>query len=103
MALEFVSYSGHYPNLCSGTLVVKIDGIEHIFKGYDNNSEYVHPKFWSSGGCSYIDEHHDEIVSQSPWELSEGIKFNSEIEKLLPDLLDLFNENVNHGCCGGCI
>ena len=24
--VEFVSYSGRYPNLCSGTLVLRIDG-----------------------------------------------------------------------------
>lgn len=32
--VEFVSYSGRYPNLCSGVLVLRIDGlaIEGEFK-----------------------------------------------------------------------
>jgi hypothetical protein len=31
MNIEFVSYNGKYPNLCSGKLTVKIDGKEVSF------------------------------------------------------------------------
>lgn len=31
MKIEFVSYNGAYPNLCSGTFVVRLDGIETSF------------------------------------------------------------------------
>ena len=29
--VEFVSYNGSFPNLCSGTLVLRIDGVERTF------------------------------------------------------------------------
>ena len=32
--VEFVSYTGNYPNLCSGDLTLRIDGKEVNFKSY---------------------------------------------------------------------
>lgn len=31
MKIEFVSYDGEYPNLCSGVFTVKLDGVETSF------------------------------------------------------------------------
>ena len=31
MKIEFVSYNGAYPNLCSGTFIVKLAGVEISF------------------------------------------------------------------------
>lgn len=47
--IEFISYTGKYPNLCSGVLTLKIDDkIVHF--GYEEDYE----PFWESGGrCGF--------------------------------------------------
>lgn len=86
--VKFVSYSGRYPNLCSGILTLNIDGIDVIFgnKFIDNTAQY--PRFWESG-CG--DEWKIDVM-----ELPEDFRrYAAEIDRV-------FNENVEHGCCGGC-
>ena len=87
--VEFVSYSGKYPCLCHGDLVVKIDG-EEVNLG----------KCLCSGGeCGFTDEWED-YVTKGAWEIGKlpeaYEKYRSEIEKVV-------NDNVPHGCCGGCV
>ena len=107
--LEFVEYTGRYPTLCYGRLFVRIDGKLVSFGDYclDEKGETPdkdipnYPDFWQSSG--YLDE--DWCAVQGPWEISDWIKeeeFPPEIRNLLPQLIELFNENVPHGCCGGC-
>lgn len=93
--IEFVSYSGKYPNLCSGWLTLKVDGKE--WRKYVN---------LFSGGEAYVDNGR-EFISQGPWGLSKyeyddlaKAGFNdAEIEKIVC----LLNEHVEFGCCGGCL
>ena len=93
--IEFVSYNGKYPNLCSGWLELLIDG--KPWRKYVN---------LFSGGQCYIDGER-EIVEQGPWGLSKyeyddlaKAGFNdAEIEKIVC----LLNEHVEFGCCGGCL
>ena len=103
--IEFVSYSGEYPNLCSGILTVKIDGVEHTFGGYGPfEDEHHYPKFWTSGGSVWFDEDWNDYCSQGPWELNaERGEYPPEIYDLLPKVLEVMNEHVPEGCCGGCI
>jgi hypothetical protein len=112
--LEFVEYTGRYPNLCSGRLFVKIDGKLVSFGNYclgrkgktDDTNVPNYPYFWFSGGNAGVDMDGDEYVSRAKWKLSSyGGKnvYPPEIEKLIPRLLKLFNKHVPHGCCGGCI
>lgn len=35
--VEFVSYTGKYPNLCSGVLTLKINGKTYIYLGMNKN------------------------------------------------------------------
>ena len=63
--VEFVSYDGAYPNLCSGQLVLKIN--EHIETGR-----------WS-------------------------IDLPEDLEPLRNRIEECINENIPHGCCGGCV
>ena len=53
--VEFVSYTGKYPNLCSGVLTLKINGKIYTF-GYGQKYD----KFWESGGG--LDRDYDPIL-----------------------------------------
>ena len=87
--IEFVSYSGKYPNLCRGELVVKIDG-ETVNLG----------KCLCSGGECGLTAECEDYVTQGAWKIDElpdaYEKYRKEIEKVA-------NDNVPHGCCGGCL
>lgn len=89
--LKFVSYDGSYPNLCSGNLVMELDGKEVRF-----------PKYClGSGGSVWFDEDWDEHVETGEWTISEYPDgFPAELKDYATQLV---NDNVEHGCCGGCI
>lgn len=87
--VEFVSYDGKYPNLCSGILVLRIDGVEVAFPRY----------CMESGGST--DWHNDEIY-YGPWSLWNDY-IPVEYRHLKDEILRVVNENVPWGCCGGCI
>lgn len=93
--IEFVSYTGKYPCLCVGTLTLKIDGKEMSFSG----------EFCSGGSC-YFDGDWDEHVTEGDWEIDfdygdwEELNLTPEEKE---EITFLFNENVEHGCCGGCL
>lgn len=111
--IKFISYNGEYPNLCSGKLVVKIDGKEVSFGqttkfwSWEKDEELAdYPRFWRSGGSVSFDEDWNEFVdSYCDWEMSSPDEkdYPPEIWKLLPDILNVMNENVDGGCCGGCV
>lgn len=90
--IEFVSYDGKWPNLCRGKLTIKVDGIEQEF-------EYC----LCSGGsaCCGFDGEND-IVTQGDWTLEED-KFSEFSDEELKVIAKLVNDNVPHGCCGGCL
>lgn len=128
--IEFVSYEGKFPNLCEGLLVVRIDGRLYAFSPYSNESLYR--SFWNrfnrtealeddsitkvsgfylrSGG--YIDWGEDGenpkivkrkwIIDDKAMKLENGVRFilsgeqKSELEKVI-------NQNIELGCCGGCV
>lgn len=89
MNIAFVSYSGEYPNLCSGELVISIDGME--WTGFR----------LSSGGSVSFTEDWDEIVTYGPWSVSHWP--NGFPEEAKPITIGLINENIRLGCCGGCV
>lgn len=112
MNIEFVSYSGEYPNLCSGKLVVKLDGKEVSFSPFTKKSPLIGPdevaqyhKFWSPGGNVTFDEDWSECVTHGEWGLEDSYmdEYPDEIRDAIPELLRIFNENVPPGCCGGCV
>ena len=86
-----IKYDGAYPNLCSGNLVVTIDGKEW----------QLPPYCLSSGGGVWFTEDWDENVDEGEWSISswpEGFP-----EKLKTAVEDAVNSQVEHGCCGGCV
>jgi len=86
--VEFVSYDGKYPCLCSGTLVLRIDGNE---VSLDSCLE-------SGGGCSYNEC--DDFVWQGEWDISD---IPDEYKKYHDEIVKVVNDNVPYGCCGGCL
>ena len=90
--IEFVSYDGKYPNLCGGTLKLRVDG-----------EEWESYFCLGSGGSCEIDEDGEEHVSTGPWELYRW-KFEEDFTKdEIEKIKRLVNDNVEWGCCGGCI
>lgn len=87
--VEFVSYDGAYPNLCSGTLVLSIDGALVVFP---------HGSM-SSGGSVWFDDNWFEHVDCGPWTVSVPEKYAS----ISKEIDECVNANVPHGCCGGCV
>jgi len=100
MEIKFLEYSGAWPNLCSGVLVLQIDGEVYTFgerAPYEDETRQF-PRFWSSGGSVNWDP--EEIVTDE-WRFDGGLPdFLKGHEQ---ELIDLFNSNVIWGCCGGCI
>jgi len=89
--IKFKSYNGKHPNLCRGKLVFTLNGKDIVFP--DNCLQ--------SGGSTWIDEDNDEHVDSGEWKISKypkdfPIKLRAEAEELV-------NENIEHGCCGGCL
>ena len=93
--VEFVSYSGSFPNLCSGKLVLKIDGKEVSFGPHKN-------KFWFTGGNCGFDSRGCENITHDEWKLWED-EIPPQYTKYAQEMIDVFNANVPFGCCGGCI
>lgn len=88
--IEFVSYDGENPNLCSGTLIVKVDGEERKV-----NCKLI------SGGSIKCNKNWDCIVEQGAWTIEfKDYAFSKKEQKYITKLV---NKNVPFGCCGGCI
>lgn len=85
--VEFVSYDGAYPNLCSGQLVLKINGLVRTFPRY-----CLH-----SGGSVWFDGRDDHIETGC-W----SIDLPEDLEPLRKEIEECINENIPYGCCGGC-
>lgn len=112
--IEFVEYTGRYPNLCSGRLFVKVDGKMISFGDYclgkrgktKDKGVPNYTAFWTPGGSVSFDEDWDDEIKEAPWELDVQYcinKFPEDIQRLFPELIRIFNEHVPWGCCGGCL
>lgn len=108
--VEFVSYSGRYPNLCSGVLVLRIDGLEYGF-GHEVGSydwkrhkfkDYNCEPFWHSGGEIQADKDWNFDVCHGEWEIDVD-EIPEDFRKYATEIDRVFNDNVPFGCCGGCI
>jgi len=90
--VRFVSYDGKWPNLCSGTLVLKVGDKKFVFPKYCMRSG---GSVWFSNGYAEEHvEHGDWSISDWPERFPENLK--DEAERIV-------NDNVGRGCCGGCL
>lgn len=113
--VRFISYTGGYPNLCSGILTLEIDGKEYKFGHNYGNYHYDDKgvgrftdedpdnpnfeKFWSSGG--YITGFYEDVES-GEWEI-DADDLPEQFRDIANEIDEVFNANVPWGCCGGCI
>ena len=113
--VKFISYTGEYPNLCSGVLTLEIDGKIYKF-GHDYRQHHFDenaggwrymdedPKnpnfdsFWTSGG--HISEDYETHTGE--WEIDVD-SLPEQFWDIAPEIDEVFNKNVEYGCCGGCI
>lgn len=98
--VKFVSYTGKYPNLCSGILTLNIDGEEHTFGYKYKGCEF--DSFWSSGGSCSFDSDWNDYVTSGEWEINKD-KLPMQFQKYYLEIKEVFNANVSQGCCGGCL
>ena len=97
--IEFVSYDGKYPNLCRGTLVLRIDGKEYSFRNsLDSGGMVTH-----DGNFNNWNVYVDEWLFSPENDFSEEIKNLNLTEAEKKWIRILINENVEWGCCGGCV
>jgi hypothetical protein len=90
MEFKFISYSGEYPNLCSGEFKFLADGKEYVIDGL------------VSGGYVSFDEEWNEDIGYGPWEVDiDNIPL--ELKMYHKEIVDLVNMYVVDGCCGGCV
>lgn len=90
--VEFISYDGEWPCLCSGTLVIKVNK-----KLYELQSPLS-----STGSCGFIGDYEDSFVTKGPWEIYANT-LPKELESYHDEIEKVVNENVPWGCCGGCL
>lgn len=106
--VEFVSYTGDWPNACRGVLTLKIDGKEYKFghkmKSYSLiEGEYKddnYDSFWESGG--HVTLKNGGEVYTNEWIINIDC-IPEEFRKYAVEIDYVFNTNVRWGCCGGCI
>ena len=92
--VKFISYTGKYPCLCSGILTLEIDGKKARF-GYGA----LNDPFWAFGGG--LNPNY-EGAYQGEWKIDVD-RIPEEYRKYASEIDRVFNENVEWGCCGGCI
>ena len=88
--VKFVSYTGKYPNLCSGNLTLLIDGETVKFDG-------IKDRFWESGG--FISDDYEDVYKEE-WIISID-DLPEKYRKYAYEIDRVFNAHVPHGCCGG--
>ena len=90
--IEFIKYTGKWPTLCSGELYFKVNGKEYKIKGLVPGGEVGFKGGY--GGESYI--------KKGPWRLHNH-DFPKELKPYKRIITKMVNENVEQGCCGGCL
>lgn len=101
--VRFVSYDGRYPCLCMGRLCLEIDGERVYFSdrmAWDKGKRLdANRAFWASGGSVNVD---NNCVTTGEWKVDVAMlperyrAYAAEIDRV-------FNDNVDYGCCGGCM
>jgi hypothetical protein len=92
--IKFISYDGKYPNLCSGTLTIEIDGELKI----------LHRVLVSGGTTNWRAKYPEPDVISGPWMLDRWeTERNGLTQEQHDSLREIANKEIRNGCCGGCL
>lgn len=89
--VKFISYNGKWPCLCCGTLVIEV-----------NEKRYELKNILVSGGNISFDSDWNPSITFGKWELNMD-HLPTDLHKYAKEITDVVNNNVEFGCCGGCI
>ena len=95
--VSFVSFSGRYPRLCGGILVLRIDGVAYRF-GWDETCQFR--PFWRSGG--YIRHGTWRYSAAGPWIVDADL-LPTQFKAYANEIARAMNAHMKLGCCGGCL
>ncbi len=92
-----IRYDGKYPNLCAGRLIA------YVIDDNNNGIPYDYGTCCLNSGGSLLPNY--EGTEKGPWtiEKSYDIIFDPLLETLKQVVENAVNEQVEYGCCGGCI
>lgn len=105
--VKFVSYTGKFPNLCGGILTLEIDGKEvrfgHDYTEFESwKTDGNFDRFWTSNGGCYFSTDNLGYTTEGEW-IIDASCLPKEYRGYVYEIDIVFNENVPHGCCGGCL
>jgi hypothetical protein len=91
--VQFVSYSGQYPHLCKGTLVILV-----------GKTTYKLKDVLVSGGFVEVCEDGKASIEEGPWEFNSQLnRIPLKLQQYYKEILSIVNCEIEHGCCGGCV
>lgn len=93
MANIKIHYDGKWPNYCRGNLTVLVDD-----KKYDFGKALI-----SGGSVGFADDYASSFITKGSWRIKEESYPKDFPEELKEELLKVINEELNPGCCGGCL
>ena len=85
--IKFVEYTGEYPCLCMGELILNIDGEIVVLENALLSGGRIENNNW------------DLTAVQGPW----NVDLPEDLKEYEDHISMLVNNNVLNGCCGGCI
>jgi len=63
----------------------------------------IYESFWSTGSsCCFRGHYSDQYVTHGEWNIDVEY-LPDEIKQYAHEINEIFNENVDYRCCGGCI
>ena len=118
--VKFISYTGEWPNLCSGVLTLESDGVQYKF-GHDYRYMHWHEdvqgwvyededpenpnfdSFWTSGGnVSHDGNYENWDVDTGEWRIDVD-DLPEQFRDLAAEIDECMNSHIRWGCCGGCV
>ncbi len=97
--VQFVSYTGAWPNLCYGILTLIIDGETVTFGPATSVEKPMYDRFWCSGGsCNWATGE----VTKRGWCVCVD-ELPVQYQAYADEIQQLMDDNIPHGCCGGCL